>query len=204
MDAMREFLADWTTRLTAALVAAIDDSVDDFEGSPVYAAAITVADGNTVPALAVSTEANYIELITDAADAMPAELAAFRWWPDEWDFFIDGPEDEIDALSEELSDWVEAHPDAFPDGAWTDEWMAATHEALITALGAPEVRAAFAKVDSDPVLIVADTDDRFDDALDAFEQLNEGRDDGQLDSARTFWQANADDDFGFYEQDDQE
>src|SRR6478735_6509675 len=91
----------------------------------------TVADGNTVPALLVHTEARLAE-VTDAASD-PVEAPYFRWWPDESGVETDS--DELAALAAELGEWAEAHPDFSADPevefAWSDRWIAATDRTLI-------------------------------------------------------------------------
>lgn len=196
MDALQKFLDDWTERFTAALVAAIDDSVDDFEGSNVYAAAIVVTDGNTISAFAVNTEAHYLEMLNEAdedeTDALL--LATYRWWPQEWDFYLDTPEGDVERIADELGEWADAHPDVVPADVWPLEWLTATDLAFERALGSDAVRNAFGRHGSNPVLFVVDSEERLEEVLDSLEALNPGRDDDHIASAQAFWQAEINDD----------
>lgn len=187
MDALQLFLDDWGRRWEAALAVAVGSLPADVVAGGIYAAAVTVADGNTVPALLVHTEARLAE-VTDAASD-PEEAPYFRWWPDESGVETDS--DELAALAAELGEWAEAHPDFSADPevefAWSDRWIAATDRTLIRALGSDAVRRAFAAVGADPLLVVTETDGGEARASDAFDALNGHRDDAPAREARAFW-----------------
>lgn len=192
MDALQQFLDDWALRWEAALAAAIRALPADVVAGRIYAAAVTVADGNTVPALFVHTESRLFEVAD--ADGDPEEAAYYRWWPDESGLEVDS--DELAALASELGEWADAHPElsADPDVefAWSDRWIAETDGALIRSLGSDAVRRAFAAVGADPLLVVTETDGEESRASVAFDALNAHRDDDAARGARAFWRAAAD------------
>ncbi|MDR6200419.1 hypothetical protein QE374_002328 [Microbacterium sp. SORGH_AS428] len=189
MDALQQFVDDWGRRWEAALVAAVRALPADVVAGRIYAAAIAVADGNTVPALFAHTESRLAEVAD--ADLDPDEAAYFRWWPDESG--IEVQSEELAALAAELGEWADAHPEFSADPedefAWSDRWIAETDRALIRALGSDAVRRTFAAIGIDPVLVVTETDGDPARASAAFEALNGNRDDAAARDARAFWGA---------------
>jgi hypothetical protein len=191
MDAMQQFLDDWGGRWETALVAAIRSLPAEVVAGRIYAAAVTVADGNTVPALFVHTETHLAALAGVRAD--PEDAAYYRWWPDESGIEVE--RDDLVALAAELGEWADAHPefsaDPEDDLAWSDRWIAETDRVLIRALGSDAVRRAFAAIGADPVLVVTETDGEEARASAAFDALNGYRDDASARDARAFWHAAA-------------
>lgn len=189
MDVLQQFVDEWGRRWEAALAAAIRSVPAEVTAGCIYAAAITVADGNTVPALFVHTESGLAEVADEDGDADDA--AYYRWWPDESGIEVES--DELAALAAELGAWAEAHPElsADPDDdlAWSDRWIAETDRILIRTLGSDAVRRAFAAIGADPVLVVTETDGEQARASVAFDALNGHRDDAVARDARAFWQA---------------
>ncbi|GAB3148756.1 hypothetical protein GCM10027058_09800 [Microbacterium neimengense] len=187
MDALPLFLDDWGRRWEAALAAAVRSLPPDVVAGRIYAAAITVADGNTVPALFVHTESRLSEAAD--ADGDPDEAAYYRWWPDESGIEVES--EELAALAAELGEWADAHPefsaDPNDDLEWSDRWIAETERILIRALGSAAVRRAFAAVGAEPLLVVTETDGEEARASAAFDALNGHRDDAPAREARAFW-----------------
>lgn len=195
MNDIADFLTDWGRRWSDAIAAAVRDLPADVVTGRIYGAAITVADGNTVPGLYVHTESHLAEIADPDTD--PDNARHYRWWPDESG--LDFTTDALSALSVELGDWAIAHPrstsgrgDGENHWIWSREWIAQSDRALILAIGAEPVRQAFAAFGADPVLSVTETDGGASRALAAFEALNSHRDDDLARDARAFWQDNVD------------
>ncbi|GAB3706005.1 DUF4303 domain-containing protein [Mariniluteicoccus flavus] len=193
---LTEFFDDWTPRYAAALADAVRAEKASIGSQKVYVAAITVADGNQVPALNLCTVEHFAELTADIDEADEDETREYyRWWPDEWGWEADLAAGTTQ-LANELYAFVSAHgidPDEGADAAatWSKEWLDASTDALCTALGSAEVREAFKELGADPVLYVTETDGGADRALETFERLNVGRDDKAVRDARAFWEDEA-------------
>lgn len=195
MEAISDFLEDWSRRWSEALAVAVDGLPAEITGGRIYAAALTVADGNTVPGLVVQTGSRLAEVLEDGIDDDPEESRYYRWWPDETG--VDVEDDALGALSTALGDWAETHSECTGEldeggelSSWRDEWIVASDRALIAALGSDPVRQAFARLGADPVLVVTETDGGAERALGALDALNSHRDDVLIRDARAFWEEN--------------
>ncbi|MFD5826626.1 hypothetical protein [Lentzea sp. NPDC060358] len=192
MDTIADFLDDWGRRWAEAIAAAVGALPADVTAGRIYGAAVTVADGNTVPGLLVQTESR-LAAITDP-EADPATARYYRWWPDESGLEV--TDDALAALSSELGAWAEAHPQVTTEPGedfllWSEGWVVNSDRALVAAMGSSSVRQAFASHELDPVLVVTETDGGASRALAAFDALNSDRDDDLAVDARLFWQENA-------------
>ncbi|MGI6877928.1 hypothetical protein [Microbacterium sp. gxy059] len=112
MDAVADFLDDWSRRWAEAIAAAVDALPADVASGRIYGAAVTVADGGAVPGLLVQTESRLAAIADPAAD--PEDARYWRWRPDESG--VDVADDALAALSSELGEWAETHPQLTAEG----------------------------------------------------------------------------------------
>lgn len=83
-----------------------------------------------------------------------------RWFPDEWTALEHGPDapwlEGTAEVGTAIFDHLEAHAEQIQQ-QW-DEWLAAFHDAMWTALTSPEVRAVFSAAGCEPFVVVCEND----------------------------------------------
>ncbi|WP_462417073.1 DUF4303 domain-containing protein [Kytococcus sp. Marseille-QA3725] len=153
-----EYLDGWSRRFAESLASRLAGAEAELAGQSLYVLALTTADMNLGPMPVLCTEEHLATLEFDRNDT--ERCRHHRWWPDEWGWELEHPEELGNDPAFERATWCgrrwdEIHADHGQDGV--DSYMDHWEDLSARALGSPEVRDRLHALGADPVLYATQT-----------------------------------------------